>query len=81
LKSGLHGLVLLQRVEVLEEEQPRGLLRVIELARGAGVLVEDIVDVLERLLEDWCPCLSSSRAAAASSPPAGVEFRIRGARW
>jgi len=58
LERGLHGLVLFEGVEVLEEEEPRGLLGVVELARGTSVLVQDIVDVLERLLEDWCPCLS-----------------------
>jgi hypothetical protein len=72
---------LLQGVEVLEEEQPRGLLGVVELARGASVLVQDIVDVLERLLEQRCPCLSSARLAVASWPPVGATFRIRGARW
>jgi hypothetical protein len=66
LKRSLHRFVLFEGVEVLEEEEPRGLLGVVELARGAGVLVQDIVDILERLLEDWCPCLSSRRAAMAA---------------
>jgi hypothetical protein len=58
LERSLHGLVLFEGVEVLEEEQPRGLLGVVELAGGASVLVQDIIDVFERLLEQRCPCLS-----------------------
>jgi hypothetical protein len=59
MECGLHRLVLLEGVEVFEEEEPRGLLGVVQFARGARVLVQDVVDVLERLLEQGCPCLSS----------------------
>ena len=51
LHRGLGGLVLLQPVEVLEEQEPRGLLGVVEFGGAAGLLAEDVVDGLERLLE------------------------------
>jgi hypothetical protein len=60
MECGLHRLVLLEGIEVFEEQEPRGLLGVVQLARGARILVQDVVDVLERLLEQGCPCLSSS---------------------
>jgi hypothetical protein len=44
---GLGRLVLLQRVEVFQEQQPGRLLGVVQLAGAAGVLVQDVVDVLE----------------------------------
>jgi len=50
--------ILLQPVEVFQEQQPRGLLGVVQLGGAAGLLAKDIVDVLERLLEQGCPCLS-----------------------
>ena len=64
MERGLHGLVLLEGVEVLQEQEPRGLLGVVEFARGAGVLVEDIVDVLERLLKQRGPTLLRGLAPA-----------------
>jgi len=42
--------------------------------------VQDIVDVLERLLEQRCPCLSSTHVAQASRPTVCLLFSIRGAR-
>jgi hypothetical protein len=48
---GLGGLVVLQGVEVLQEQQPGRLLGVVQLAGAAGVLVQDVVDVLEGLFE------------------------------
>ncbi|MNR16805.1 hypothetical protein D3C85_1334330 [compost metagenome] len=48
---GLHGLVLLQGIEVFEKQQPGGLLGVIQLAAGTGILVQDVVDVLEGLFK------------------------------
>ena len=51
LKRGFHGLVLLKCVQVLQEEQPRRLLGVVELARAAGILVQDVVDVLKGLFK------------------------------
>jgi hypothetical protein len=51
LEGGLGGLVLLQSVEVFQEQQPGGLFGVIELAGAAGILPEDVVDVLEGLFK------------------------------
>ncbi len=45
------GLVLLQPVEVFQEQQPGGLLGVVELGGAAGFFPEDVVDVLEGLFE------------------------------
>jgi hypothetical protein len=50
-KSGFGRLVGLQGVEVFQKEEPRGLLRVIELAGATGVFPEDVVDVFEGLFE------------------------------
>jgi hypothetical protein len=50
-EGGLGGLVVLQRVEVFQEEQPGGLLGVVELTGVAGVLPEDVVDVFEGLFK------------------------------
>jgi hypothetical protein len=47
----LHGLLALQRVEVLEEQQPGRLSGVVQLAGAAGILVQDVVDVLGGLFE------------------------------
>ena len=45
--------------------------------------MQDIVDVLERLLEDWCPCLSCVSSAllrvvlgSVTDSPGGSEFRL-----
>ena len=51
---GLGGAVSLQRVEVLEEEQPGRLLCVVKLAGATGILVQDVVDVLEGLFKHGC---------------------------
>jgi len=47
------GLVLLHRVEVFEEEQPRALLGVVQFAGAARVLMQDVVDVFEGLFEHF----------------------------
>ena len=45
------GAVLLERVEIFKEEEPGGLLGVVELGGAAGLLAGDVVDVLEGLFE------------------------------
>lgn len=40
-------------VEVFQEEQPRGLLGVVEFAGATGVFPEDVVNVFEGLFEHW----------------------------
>jgi fumarate hydratase, class I len=49
--SGLRGLVLLQAVEVFQEQQPGGLLGVVQFGGAAGLFPEDVVDVLEGLFK------------------------------
>lgn len=51
VEGGFGGLVVFEGVEVFQEEQPRGLLSVIEFAGAAGVLPEDVVDVFKGLFE------------------------------
>ena len=50
-QRGFVGLVLLQPVEVLQEQQPRGLLGVVQLGGAAGLFPEHVVDVLEGLFK------------------------------
>ena len=50
-QRGFVGLVLLQPVEVFQEQQPGGLLGVIEFGGAAGLFAEDVVDVFESLFE------------------------------
>lgn len=45
------GAVFLQVIQVLEEEDPGGLLHIVQLASATGILVEDVVDILECLFE------------------------------
>jgi hypothetical protein len=42
----------IQRVEVFQEEKPRGLLGVVEFGRTAGFFPENVVDVFEGLFEN-----------------------------
>ncbi|HZV88589.1 MAG TPA: hypothetical protein VFF95_13650 [Candidatus Binatus sp.] len=51
LELGFRGALLLERFEVLEEEEPGGLLGVVELGGAAGFLAENVVDVFEDLFE------------------------------
>jgi|GEM_PF-686144 len=51
VEGGFGGLVVLEGVEVFQEEEPGGLLGVIEFAGAAGVFPEDVVDVFEGLFE------------------------------
>ena len=48
-------LVLLQPVEVLQEQQPRGLFGVVQLSGAAGLFPKHIVDIPEGLLEHRYP--------------------------
>jgi hypothetical protein len=43
--------VVVERVEVFQKEQPRGLFGVVQLTRATGVFVQDVVDVFESLLK------------------------------
>ena len=55
-QRGFASLVLLKIVEVLEEEQPRSLLRVVEFGRAARLFPEHVVDVFEDLFEHVRTC-------------------------
>ena len=50
-QPGHGGFPLLKGIEVFQEEQPRGLLGLVQLIGTAGVLVEDVIDVFEGLFE------------------------------
>jgi hypothetical protein len=47
----LGGPVLLQGVEIFQEQQPGGLLGVIQLAGATGIFPEDVINVFEGLFE------------------------------
>ena len=51
VEGGFGGFVRLKGVEVFQEEQPGGLLGVVEFAGAAGVFPEDVVDVFKGLFE------------------------------
>ncbi len=51
LEFGFHGALLLERFEIFEEEEPGGLLGVVQLGGAAGFLAENVVDVFEDLFE------------------------------
>ena len=51
LEGGFVGFVLLQRVEVFQEEEPGGLLGIVQLRGAAGLFAEDVVNVLEGLFK------------------------------
>ena len=51
VQRGFGGFVLLQAVEVFQEEEPGGLLGVVELGGAAGLFPEDVVDVFEGLFK------------------------------
>jgi len=51
VERGFGGLVVFEGIEVFQEEQPRGLLGVVEFAGATGIFPEDIIDVFEGLFE------------------------------
>ena len=55
VQGGGRGAVHFQRVEVFQEQQPGGLLGVIEFAGASGILPEHIVNVFECLLKHGHP--------------------------
>jgi hypothetical protein len=48
---GLHGFVLLEAIEIFEEQEPSGLLGVVQLGGAAGLLAEHVIDVFEGLFK------------------------------
>jgi hypothetical protein len=53
VEGGFGGLVVLQGVEVFQEQEPGGLLGVIQFAGATGVFPEHVVDIFEGLFEHW----------------------------
>jgi hypothetical protein len=51
LQLGFQSSILLQAIEVLEKEEPGGLLGIIEFGGATGLFPEDIINVLEGLFE------------------------------
>ena len=51
LQLGFVGSVLFESFEVLQEEEPGGLLRVVQLSSAASFFEETVVNIFERLLE------------------------------
>jgi hypothetical protein len=50
-ERGFVGPVLLQRVQVFQEQEPRGLFRVVQFGGAASLFPEDVVDVFEGLFK------------------------------
>ena len=48
---GLCGFVLLQAIQVFQEQQPGGLLGVVQLGRAPGLCPQHVVDVFKRLFK------------------------------
>lgn len=51
-QQGLGDFAPLQPIQILEEQQPRGLLGIVKLAGATGILVQDVVDILKSLFKD-----------------------------
>ena len=51
IELGFGGFLDFEGIEVFKEEEPGGLLGVIELCGAAGFLAEDIIDISEGLFE------------------------------
>ena len=54
-KRSFVGFVLLQPVQVFREEEPGGLLGIVQFGGAAGLFPEDVVDVLEGLFKHTHP--------------------------
>jgi hypothetical protein len=51
LQLGIHRFVLRQPVQVFQEQEPRGLLRVVQLGSAASFLSKNVVDIFEGLFK------------------------------
>ena len=51
VQPGLDGRSPFEVVEVFQEQQPRGLLGVVELGGASGLLAEDVIDIAKGLFE------------------------------
>jgi len=76
LQGGHGGLVVFEPVEVLEEQQPGGLLGVVELGAAASLLAQAVVDGAERLLKraGGRGGAGSVRNAGAGGAAGGLAF-------
>ena len=72
------GLVLLQSVQVLEEEQPGGLFGVIEFGGATRLFPEGVVDILEGLLKH-CSCSLAMTKGNDASKRRALRRRSTGA--
>ncbi len=59
LEGGSDGAVFFEPVEILEEQQPRGLLGIVELRGAAGLFAERVVNIAECLFEHGGPRFNS----------------------
>lgn len=58
------GAILFETIEVFQEEQPGGLLGVVELRSAAGLLAEGIIDIFESLFEHEVTDIANCRSAS-----------------
>jgi hypothetical protein len=54
-KLDLHRPALFQVVQICQEQDPGGLLSIVEFGRATGLLPQNVVDAFERLLEQCAP--------------------------
>ena len=63
-QGGFGGFLLLQGVKVFQEEQPGGLLGVVEFGGAASLFTKDVIDVFEGLFEHRIACKRPMRRRA-----------------
>jgi len=82
VQLGLQFPLALQIVEIFEEQQPRGLLGVIEFGGAAGLFPEHVVDILEGLFEHAPVRIGKSSVAVSAridnsgNPRLGAGFNL-----
>jgi hypothetical protein len=92
VEGGFVGFVLFEAVEIFEEEEPGGLLGVVELGGAAGFFAEGVVDVAEGLFEHfrmerrWRPFMGIENTGEGWGWPDGVGGigsgeTGRGSKW
>jgi hypothetical protein len=73
LQPGFVGLVLLQCIEIFQEQEPGGLLGIVQLRRTTGFLPEHIVDVSKGLFKHMEGSPRNSREIRAEAYPFPYE--------
>lgn len=70
VERGFGGFVLFEPVEMLQEQEPRGLFGVVEFGGATGLLPKNVIDVFEGLFEHATIPQAKGAIAADRSPVA-----------